>query len=79
MGDWKLIRSLEDNSTQLFNLKDDIGEHQNLSAEMPEIVAGLNQLLDRFLKDTGAFFPRPIPEDKTIKTPEPSYLPVKHL
>jgi arylsulfatase A-like enzyme len=78
-GDWKLIRSLEDNTTQLFNLKDDTGENQNRAADMPGEVAELNQLLDGFLKDTGAALPKENPEDKVLKTPVPSHLPVKHL
>jgi hypothetical protein len=63
----------------LYNLKDDIGEHQDRAADMPEIVAGLNQLLDRFLKNTKAALPKENPEDKVVKTPVPTHLPVKHL
>jgi arylsulfatase A-like enzyme len=78
-GDWKLIRSFEGNTAELFNLKNDIGERQNRAAEMPEKVAELNRLLDRFLKDTGAALPRENPEEKEVKVPAPSHLPVKHL
>ena len=78
-GDWKLIRSLEDDTAQLFNLKDDIGERQNQAAAMPEKAAALNRLLDHFLKDTEAALPKENPEEKIVKTTVPSHLPVKHL
>jgi len=44
-GDWKLI-IFDDGRTQLFNLRDDIGETTNLSLAMPERVAGLRARLD---------------------------------
>lgn len=39
-GDWKLH-----SNGQLYNLKTDIGEKQNIAKENPEVVARLNQLL----------------------------------
>jgi len=61
-GDWKLIRFYCDNDDQtdrleLYNLKDDIGETNNLAAKMPEKVKELNVLIDQFLKDTRAIVP----------------------
>ena len=35
-GDWKLIEDFEDGSLQLYNLKDDISESNNLTESMPE-------------------------------------------
>jgi len=35
-GDWKLIQQFEDSSLELFNLQEDPGESNNLSAELPE-------------------------------------------
>jgi len=36
VGDWKLMEFLEDGRLELYNLKDDIGEANNLAAKMPE-------------------------------------------
>jgi arylsulfatase A-like enzyme len=36
VGDWKLMEFLEDGRLELYNLKDDIGESNNLVAKMPE-------------------------------------------
>lgn len=40
-GDWKLIEYFEDNSLELYNLKEDIGETQNLVKTKPEKVKDL--------------------------------------
>lgn len=61
-GDWKLIRLFfqgEDGAHRylLFNLRDDIGEKNNLAAENPEKVKELDVLIDGFLKDTSAVLP----------------------
>ena len=65
-GDWKLIRRFEPHPDypdllELYNLKDDIGETDNLAAKMPDKVAKLNALIDGFVSDTGALAPRPNP------------------
>ena len=36
VGDWKLMEYFEDSRLELYNLRDDIGETKNLSAEMPD-------------------------------------------
>ena len=61
MGDHKLIRLYEDNSIELYDLKADIGETTNLAARQPERTAEMTRLLDAWLKDTGAKFPKPNP------------------
>lgn len=68
-GDWKLIRNYFDNDDQtdsfeLYNLKDDIGEKNNLASQMPEKVAALNKLITDFLNRSGAILPRPNPAYK---------------
>ena len=79
-GNWKLIRSLEDQSTELYNLKDDIGERQNLAAQMTNKVSEMNLLLDDFLKDTHASFPKENRDEATTNAPPPpSYLPIKRF
>ena len=39
MGDWKLIEWFEDDSIELFNLADDIGETGDLAQSQPERAA----------------------------------------
>lgn len=65
-GDWKLIRRFETSPQHpeqrlLFNLSKDLGETENLAEAMPEKVRELDALIDGFLKDTGALYPRPNP------------------
>jgi len=62
-GDWKLIRFFagnEDGSDrlELFNLKDDPGENQDLASRKPDLARELNQLIDGFLKETDAVIPK---------------------
>ncbi|OGV70509.1 MAG: N-acetylgalactosamine 6-sulfate sulfatase [Lentisphaerae bacterium RIFOXYA12_FULL_48_11] len=67
-GDWKLIRRFEERADkyegtrELFNLRDDIGETKNLAGQIPDRVKELDELIDAFIKDTGALYPRPNPE-----------------
>ena len=56
-GDWKLISYHEDNSFELYNVKQDIGEQHNVAGEHPEIVGGLKPKLDRWLQETEARMP----------------------
>jgi len=62
-GDWKLIRWFDpqpgdDRRYELYNLREDLGETKNLASLQPERVKGLDALIDGFLKDTGALYPR---------------------
>ncbi len=67
-GDWKLIRRFQERPGEyeglheLFNLKEDLGETTNLAAKMPEKVKELNALIDAFVEDTGAAYPKPNPD-----------------
>ena len=65
-GDWKLIRFFADSPDQtdrceLYHLRDDIGETNDLSAGHPDLVADLSAEIDAFLHETGAPVPRPNP------------------
>lgn len=65
-GDWKLIRRFEPHPQypevrELYNLKDDIGETNNLAKAMPDKVAEMDALIDRFIAETGALVPKPNP------------------
>ena len=41
MGDWKIVRPQQEEPWQLYNLRQDIGESENLSSEHPERTAAL--------------------------------------
>lgn len=65
-GDWKLIRRFEPHPKypevrELYNLKKDIGETHNMARESPDKVKELDALIDQFVKDTGALYPKPNP------------------
>lgn len=53
-GDYKLIEYYENNTVQLFNLKDDIGEQNDLSESSPEKVNELRGLLHNWRKKIDA-------------------------
>ncbi|MCL5271678.1 MAG: sulfatase [bacterium] len=71
-GDWKLIRYFYGGEKQsdgsfahryeLYNLKWDISERNNLAGEKPELVKELDALIDGYLKDSGAVLPVPNPK-----------------
>lgn len=65
-GDWKLIRIFHGGEKGahrhlLFNLRDDLGEKNNLAASKPALVAELDALIEKFLADTKAVVPVPNP------------------
>ena len=62
-GDWKLIRLFYEgekgaHAYHLYNLKDDLGETNNLSSDKPELVKELDALIETFLADTSAVVPK---------------------
>lgn len=72
VGDWKLIRLFHQgengaHSYQLYNLKEDIGEKNDLAASQPERVKSLDALITQYLTDSKALVP----------TVNPSYDPAK--
>jgi arylsulfatase A-like enzyme len=60
-GDWKLIEWYEDNHAELYNLKDDLGEKNDLAAKMPEKAAELRKMLAEWRKAVDARMPTPAP------------------
>jgi arylsulfatase A-like enzyme len=56
-GDWKLIEWYENGSLELYNLKDDIGEKNNLAKSNPEKVVELHNKLITWRKEVGAVMP----------------------
>jgi len=61
-GGYKLIEFYEDNAIELYNLKDDIGERQNLVRTHREKAAELRSGLAAWRKSVGAQMPIPAPE-----------------
>ncbi|MFH1943500.1 MAG: sulfatase [bacterium] len=63
-GDYKLIEWFEDNSVELYNLKENIGEKNNLAASVPEKADELRKMLHDWRKEVGAQMPLPNPDWK---------------
>jgi arylsulfatase A-like enzyme len=58
-GDWKLLEFFETGKRELYNLKDDIGEKNDLAAAQPEKVKELHEKMLAWRKEVGAPMPRP--------------------
>lgn len=69
LGDYKLLDYFENNTVQLFNLRNDPGEQNDLSKQMPEKVKELKSLLDQWRKDVKADMMQPNPDYKPDVTP----------
>ncbi len=63
-GDYKLIKWFEDNSLELYNLKDDLGEKNNIAGKLPEKTKELLSNLEQWQNDVGALFPEQNPDYK---------------
>ncbi len=61
-GDWKLIEFYEDGRTELYNLKNDSGEMQDVSQEAPQTAQSLHAKLARWRTQVGAKMPAPNPQ-----------------
>ncbi len=66
-GDWKLIEFLEDNRLELYDLKKDPSESNNLLGEKPNIADELRQLLDVWRKNVDAKMPVRNPDYDSTK------------
>ncbi|MEO1616570.1 MAG: sulfatase-like hydrolase/transferase [Planctomycetota bacterium] len=66
-GDYKLIKYYDDNSVELYDLKNDIGESQNIASERAELSDKMLSELETWLLDTRASRPQRVntvgPED----------------
>ena len=61
-GDWKLIKFYEEGQPlELYNLKEDISEYNNLADQYPERVQQMEAELDQWLQEVDAKFPSPNP------------------
>lgn len=56
-GDYKLIKNYDDDSLELYDLRSDIGEENNLATKSPELAKRLADKLDACLRATDARFP----------------------
>ncbi|MNY10960.1 Arylsulfatase [compost metagenome] len=56
-GDWKLVYSMRSEKKELYNLKEDIGEVNDLATKYPEKMKQLADLLTNKLKDAKAPMP----------------------
>jgi arylsulfatase A-like enzyme len=65
MGDFKLIEWFEDMRVELFNVRDDPGEQNDLTSKLPDKVASLRLRLHAWRKEVGA----------QMMTPNPDYKP----
>ncbi len=66
-GDWKLIRLFFQGENgahrwKLFNLREDIGEKNDLAAKQPDRVKTMDTLIAKFLTETSAIQPVPNPD-----------------
>jgi len=57
MGDYKLLQFYEDGHVELYNLKKDIGEKNDLAAKMPKKAKLMKSKLAQWLKETNAMMP----------------------
>lgn len=63
-GDWKLIHHYEDERYEVFNLKQDISETEDLAEKHPEKREELKKNMQEMLQKLGAKFPEPNPSYK---------------
>ena len=61
-GDWKLLEFFTDERRELYNLRNDIGEQNNLAAGQPERAAQLQRKLAAWRQSVNAAMPVPNPD-----------------
>jgi arylsulfatase A-like enzyme len=74
-GDYKLIEFYEDRRVELYNLKKDLGEKENLAEKMPKKVAELGKLLDQWLEKVDAQLPEENPDFNPVRDGRPGTKP----
>lgn len=62
-GDWKLMQFFETETTELYNIKNDIGEAQDLADTHPQKVEEMLDLLERWQVETQADIPQTLNPD----------------
>lgn len=71
-GDFKLIEQLDDDRVELYNLRDDPGEHHDLATEQPQTAERLRQRLHAWRTEVGAQMPTRNPKYDPAK---PQHIP----
>ncbi|MBL9095193.1 MAG: sulfatase [Planctomycetaceae bacterium] len=66
-GDWRLIEYYEDDRIELYNLRDDEGEQNNLAAADPTRADELRKRLHQWREKVGAQMPTPNPQADAAK------------
>jgi len=64
-GDWKLLEYFEDRRVELYNLKNDLSEQNDLSTQMPDKAQELRSRLQAWRKAMNAQLPTPNPKYKS--------------
>ena len=64
VGDYKLVELYETGALELYNLKNDLSESDNLATKMPEKAKEMHSLLVSWRKEVNAQMPVPNPEYK---------------
>jgi arylsulfatase A len=59
-GDYKLIHWFDDDSVELYNLREDLAEQKNIAIMKPGKAAELRSSLDQWLEDVDAAMPTPL-------------------
>lgn len=61
MDDYKLIEFFEDGKVELYNLREDIGEEDNLSHEKPKLAENMKMKLENWREKVEAKIPKKNP------------------
>lgn len=67
LSDYKLVESYETGKVELYDLKNDIGETNDLSTLMPDRTREMAAMLKKWREDIGANMPVPNPDHKSHK------------
>lgn len=57
LGNWKLIKQYESNTYELYNLKEDIGEKEDMKNQYPQKVNELSTILQKWMDSVNAQLP----------------------
>jgi arylsulfatase A-like enzyme len=74
-GDWKLVYDMKTQKLELYDLKNDIGELNDLSMKNPEKVKQLAALLGNKLRSMGALMPSYVNTGKVVPWPDEILIP----
>jgi arylsulfatase A-like enzyme len=66
LGDFKLIEFFEDGRLELYNLREDIGETNNLVNDLPDVARDLHARLTAWREQVEAKIPQPNPEYQPV-------------